>query len=104
MKSKRITILAAVILVAVCLGVLSGFQKPGTAQKPIWMYKVISMNPYAQDSDVESKINQLGKDNWELVAVEGNTFNNIGVLSDQVGGNPERILTSHRYIFRRQQQ
>jgi hypothetical protein len=103
MKNKRIAILATVLLVVVCLGVLSAFQKPETTRKPIWMYKVISMNAYAQDSDMESKINQLGKDNWELVAVEGSTFNNIGVLSDQVGGNPERILTSHRYIFRRQQ-
>jgi hypothetical protein len=104
MKSKRITILATVLLTVACFGVLSGFQKSDIARKPIWIYKVVSMNAYAQDKDVENKVNELGKDNWELVAVEGTTFNNVGLLSDQVSGSPERILTSHRYIFRRQQQ
>ena len=88
------TIPYAVIVMAISVSLLFGFQRTASENTKTWQYRVIGADPYISNKDLESQLNQAGKENWELVAVEGSTSNNVGRLRGQYTGDPQRILTS----------
>jgi hypothetical protein len=73
MKTTKIQLFALTLLIALAL--TSSWGPRVQAQKPTpattWQYKVVAVDAQATD---ESRLNGLGGDGWELVAVTGGEY------------------------------
>ena len=65
---------AFVLAVFVSVFAYNNPKNNGNVKKSYYVYKVI---PLSQISDLESVLNQYGKDGWRMVQVEGSTGNLI---------------------------
>jgi Domain of unknown function (DUF4177) len=78
-------------------GALSAEQKAGD-----FRYQVVTAKDFDDDADLTALLNKQAADGWELVGVVGAVYNNTGLSREQSrGGDPNRILTKPRFVFRK---
>jgi len=80
------------VLLVFVVGSVNGFQTSRPAE--VWEYKMLSFGPDADDSKIEEKSNEMGRTGWELVTAVGSVFNNVP-------GNPNRIVTTKFFVFKK---